>query len=105
MTWLSAFLLTQAVEGPIYLFAGRRLPTARRWLFAFGASAVTHPVVWFAFPWESASWWLCFAFAESFAVIAEGALGRLVGLPRPWLWSLAANAASVLVGLAIQWWS
>lgn len=106
MTWPVAFLLTQVVEGPIYLRAGRGLPAGRRWALALGASAITHPVVWFVFPWESAPWWMCFAAAETFAVVAEGALAKLVGLRRPWLWSLAANSASVAVGLAIQsgWW-
>ncbi len=104
MTWPVAFLLTQAVEAPIYLFAGRALPPARRWLMALGASALTHPVVWFAFPWSTSSWWGCFLAAETFAVLAEGFLGKMMGLPRPWVWSLAANAASVVVGLMIQAW-
>ena len=102
MTWITAFLITQVVEAPIYLWAGRHLSAPRRWLLALGASAVTHPVVWFAFPWQTAPWELCFFAAETFAVVAEGALGRLAGLERPWLWSLTANGASVIVGLVIQ---
>jgi len=101
MTWITAFLITEAVEAPIYLYAGRRLAPWRRWLLALGASAVTHPVVWFAFPWETASWEICLLAAETFAVVVEGGLGRLAGLPRPWIWSLVANGASVLLGLMI----
>ncbi|MBU6178320.1 MAG: hypothetical protein KGR69_01590 [Verrucomicrobia bacterium] len=102
MTWLTAFAITQAVEVPVYLFAGRRLEAGRRWLLAFGASAVTHPVVWFAFPWQTGSWELCFISAETFAVVVEGALGLIAGIRNPWPWSLAANGASVCVGIAVQ---
>ncbi len=102
MTWLTAYLLTQVVEVPVYLFAGKKLPQLRRWLLALGASTVTHPVVWFAFPWGTAPWELCFVAAEAFAVVVEGFLGKIAGLERPWLWALAANGASVLVGLIIQ---
>jgi len=102
MTWLTAFLLTQAVEVPVYLVAGRALPRGRRWLFALGASALTHPVVWFAFPWNTAPWAWCFLVAETFAVVSEGGLGKWAGLKRPWVWALIANGASVLVGLVVQ---
>lgn len=104
MTWLQAYLLTQVVEVPVYLYAGRSLPPARRWIFALAASTVTHPVVWHAFPWSTAPWWICFWGAEIFAVVVEGAIGRAVGLARPWLWALVANGASVLVGFGVQWW-
>lgn len=104
MTWLQAYLLTQAVEVPVYLYAGRSLPTMRRWILALAASTVTHPVVWFALPWSIASWWICFWGAETFAVVVEGAIGRAAGLARPWLWALAANGASVLLGFGVQWW-
>ena len=102
MTWLTAYLLTQVVEVPVYLVAGKKLPQLRRWLLAVGASSLTHPVVWFAFPWGTASWELCFVAAETFAVVVEGALGKIAGLERPWLWALVANGASVLVGLLVQ---
>lgn len=103
MTWLTAYLVTQAVEVPIYLHAGRRLSAPRRWLFAIGASTVTHPVVWFVFPWETGSWGLCFVLAETFAVVVEGALGKWAGLKRPWFRALVANGASVVVGFMVQW--
>ncbi len=103
MTWLAAYMITQAVEIPIYLYAGRRIVAWRRWLMAIGASTVTHPVVWFAFPWETASWELCFVLAETFAAVVEGGLGKLAGVARPWLWSLMANVASVAAGFVVQW--
>jgi len=103
MTWLAAYLITQAVEIPIYLYAGRRIAGWRRWFLAIGASTVTHPVVWFAFPWETASWELCFVFAEIFAVVVEGGMGKWAGLMRPWFCALVANGASVTAGLLIHW--
>jgi hypothetical protein len=104
-TWLGAFLLTQAVEIPIYLRGARRLPLRRRWILAAGASTLTHPLLWFAVPWASdvPPYWVKLAGGES-AVIAVEALfcGRL-GLRRPWLWSAAANLASVAAGVALRW--
>lgn len=103
MNWLTAFLLTEAVEAPVYLALGRGVPLLRRLLVAFGASAVTHPVLWFAFPWDRASWWWSFVIGECLVVIVEGALAWLAGFRFPWLVALAANAASVVVGLLISW--
>ena len=119
--WLLAFAFTQAVEVPVYVRAlgpGRRL--AGRALIAFGASAITHPIVWFALPrlWErlylalvglSAGFviraplarYACMALlAETFAVVVEWAYLRGFGVRRAWLWSLGANGASVTLGLA-----
>lgn len=109
--WLWAFLLTEAVEVPIYLRAllarddperpFERWPTAA--LVAFGASALTHPLVWFVMPrLISHSYVLMVATAEAFAVLAEAAWLRAFGLRRALWWALFANAASVLVGLGLR---
>lgn len=103
--WLSAFGVTQAVEIPIYLRALRerepiieRLPVAIA--VAFGASALTHPIVWFVMPRLIAGDWLTMVLvAELFAIAAEAAWLRAFGLPRALAWAAFANAASVLVGL------
>lgn len=111
--WAFAFAFTQVVEVPIYTRALRVTP-----LRAFGASAVTHPVVWFIIPWI---WSALYAWAarhvagfslgwtgqhlgygvlaESFAVAVEAAYFSSLGIKRAFLWSLAANAASSLLGL------
>ncbi len=98
--WLFAFALTQAVEMPIWAVAlcGRR----GRWLVAFGASALTHPIVWWVFPrlWPSGYWAMVVA-AEAFAVLAEAAYMRAFGLRRALPWSLLANGASCAAGFAI----
>ena len=114
--WLLAFLLTQLVEMPIYR---RRAHTS--WLEAFGASAFTHPIVWFVIPgWVYAfaervlagrfglrlgsfeAWLLMAVVAETFAVLAEAAYLKLLLRPRPLSTSLIANAASVAVGLTLR---
>lgn len=109
--WLSAFLLTQLVEVPIYTVAlarcGGRRPvllsdpvfTPRRVALAFGASLITHPVVFFVFPrvWGG-GWWHQVAAAEAFAVAFEAAYLTVLGVRRSVWWALAANAASLGVG-------
>lgn len=114
--WLLAFLVTQLVEMPIYR---RRARTT--WLEAFGASAFTHPIVWFVIPgWVYAfteqvlaarfglrltareSWLVMAIVAESFAVLAEAAYLKLLLRPRPLSTSLIANGASVAVGLTLR---
>lgn len=88
--WLARFLFTQLVEVPIYTGALRG-----RALVAFGASALTHPVVFFVFPlvWPGGGWPMLIA-AESFAVLFEAAYLHRFGLRRALAWSLVANGAS-----------
>ncbi len=94
--WLAAFAFTQLVEVPIYAVALRT-----RVLTAFGASAITHPVVWFViFPFVPLPYLGLAAVAEAFAVLAEGAyFWVLLRRRRVWLWALVANAASCGLGL------
>lgn len=123
LAWLSAFCFTQAVEIPIYVVAIRRardrddarepdLPELPAWAetapariaAAFGASLVTHPIVWFLIPrLPLGSYGAMIVFAETFAVVAEGfyfaALG-LAPLRRAMLWALVANVTSASLGLA-----
>jgi hypothetical protein len=99
LEWLAAFVLTQAIEMPIY---ARVLPGPRRWVKAFGASAITHPVVWWGFaphwPWGYVS---MLAAAETFAVVVEAVYLHALGTRRALLWSLIANAGSAGAGLLI----
>lgn len=128
-----AFAITQLVEVPIYVAAlatggpralpspGRSIP--KRAAIAFGASALTHPVVWLVMPAVamevySALFGRLFeggglgivgrtlfygVIAEGFAVVAEALYLRAFGVRRALLWAAAANAASVLVGTLIVW--
>lgn len=103
--WFLAFLFTQAVEVPVYALAARRFWPARattpwRVAIAFGASALTHPFVWFVFPRLVDDWLTMVIIAEIFAWLAEAGYLRAAGV-RKALWvSLAANAASLGLGLA-----
>lgn len=113
--WFKAFMLTQFIEMPLYaralskaprLSAGSFcLPFSVQLLFtAFGASAITHPFVWFVFPGVFASqpYWLYFLTAESFAVILEAWYLKYFGVRRFFIWSLLTNGMSAGAGLLIH---
>jgi hypothetical protein len=96
LDWLQAFVFTQLVEVPIY-----RRALGGRTAVAFGASALTHPVVWFVFPRLGLGGYAAsLVGAELFAVLVEAAWLRAFGLRRALAWSAAANAASLALGLA-----
>ncbi len=103
LDWLRALVLTQAVEAPIYRFAGK-VP----WWAALLPSMLTHPFVWFAFPRlmeAGASYTQMAAAAELFAWLVEAAFFRMalgMALGRGLALSLLANGASVCAGLAIH---
>jgi hypothetical protein len=96
--WLAAFLFTQVVEVqvPIYGYALRG-----RALVAFGASALTHPIVWFVIPrvWHGGGYLGLVAVSEAFAILAEAFYMKKAGLAHPLRWSIAANLASSSLGL------
>ena len=108
--WLGAFVFTQGVEVPIWAFALRRhrrlQSRAEPWplwacvMVGFGASAITHPFVWFAFPRYIADYLTMVLVAEAFAVGVEALYTGMLGLRWALGWSLLANAASALLGLA-----
>jgi hypothetical protein len=97
--WALAFLFTQAVEMPIYAFALRPRGWGKRLAVAFGASAITHPLVWAGvLAFAGSHYWEAVFAAEAFAVAAEAGWLRLFGVRRALGWSMLANGASVLVG-------
>ncbi|MCB9704153.1 MAG: hypothetical protein H6711_19855 [Myxococcales bacterium] len=101
--WLSAYLLTQSVEIPIYVMATRGRPWRARLVIAAAASQLTHPMVWFvipAIPWPSYDAY--FAGAEGFAVLVEALLLWGLGVRRALFWSIGANASSVAVGSLLR---
>lgn len=101
LAWLTAFAVTQLVEMPIYAAALGQRPWPERIALAFGASAVTHPFVWFVFPPLFEGYWTMVLVAETFAVVVEGLWFWCFGLKRAILWALLANATSVGVGFAL----
>ncbi len=106
--WLLAFSITSLVEIPIRTRALRH-HADRRWsltlalLLAFTASALTHPFVYFAFPWLlRPGGWAFLVVAESFAVLVEAWWLRRLEVRDALLWALVANAASVAVGSMVR---
>ena len=98
--WLIAFVFTQTVEVPIYS-VGLRVGL----LPAFGASAITHPILWFAiFPYlPLPRFWLVIV-GETFAFLVEAAYFAFVFHRRRVLvWSALANGASFGTGLLSRW--
>jgi hypothetical protein len=97
--WLIAFAVTQAVEVPIYGLGA----TERKWGVAFGASLITHPIVWFVFPrYFPGSYPVMIACAELFAVAIEATWLASFGVRKPIEWSFFANMASFCTGLVLQ---
>jgi len=96
--WLGAFLFTQLVEVPIYGIAMRG-----RLIVAFTASLITHPVVWFAFPYlgraVGSPYPVTVLAAELFAISVEALFLGKMGLKKAWLWALVANLTSASLGL------
>ena len=104
IAWLSAFVLTQLVECPIYVWALR--PRRNVWAWAFLASAITHPLVFFVFPTlELGSYWNNVAYAEAFAVCIEAAYLSALSVRYSVLWALLANGTSLVVGLTLRHWA
>jgi hypothetical protein len=83
------------------VFALRERPWVQRLALAFGASAITHPFVWFLFPRLVEDYWTMVALAETFAVVVEAVWLWRFGLKRAILWTLLANGTSVGIGFAL----
>lgn len=104
--WLFAFALTTvselAVAVPLLAPAGSR---ARRFGAVCLGQLATHPAVWFIWPllgWSRPSYVLV---AESFALIVEMLVYRLVFERLQWSRALAASALANATSLAIGlWW-
>jgi hypothetical protein len=106
--WLAAFLLTVAVETPIAvrLLRGTDPGGWRLVALVIFANLATHPAVWFIFPQlflvgtpsftVAAELWAVTAEAVFYGVAIRGVTPlRAIGT------SIAANAASFLVGLVV----
>lgn len=100
--WLGAFVLTQMIEVPVYLLFSSTLPWNKRLWFAFGASTITHPIIWFALPWAAMPYAASVILAEAFAISVEAIWGRAWHVRRPWMASLIANALSASIGMLVR---
>ena len=101
MWWLSAFLVTQLVEIPIYR---RALDNRHRaWLLAAVPSSLTHPIVFFVFPsLFPEAYWRGVLVAEAFAVLVEAGILSQMGVRNSIAWAIMANVSSVCVGLTLR---
>jgi hypothetical protein len=98
--WLQSFAFTQLVEVPVYM---QFLPGGR-WraaVIGFGATALTHPLVWFVFPVVVRGNWLRMTtWSELFAFGAEAIYMCIWLSPKKaFAASLFANGASLGLGL------
>ena len=106
--WLSAFVITLALELPIYAGLLRKVMGARRALLVgFAVNALTHPVLWFLWPWFG-PWWLWLTTGELLVFAVETFLvaASLRFQPEPrrammtaGMASMCANAVSAAAGL------
>ena len=105
--WLRAFALTLLAEIPIAtpLLATVERSVGRRLAIVVVANLATHPLVWFLFPGLTFGRPMRFALSEAWAVLAEILIYKLIWPPlrvrRAVLVSLAANAASFALGIAL----
>jgi hypothetical protein len=106
--WLRAFGVTLAVEAAVAVPALRRTEPRLARLMATVALAnlATHPLVWFLFPGLAVGYLPRLIGSETFAVVVEAGTYAFVlerlGVRRATVVSLAANAASVAVGLVLR---
>lgn len=104
LLWFAAFAWTIALEQPIYTLALRRY--VRRWwtpcAIALAVNAITHPLLWFAFPRFEPYWQYVLA-GELCVIAVEAAIAWLVirRVGPAIAASVVANAMSTLVGLAL----
>jgi hypothetical protein len=96
LSWLAAFIFTQLVEVPIYVRGLGVRPVT-----AFGASLITHPLLWLgvSHPAAPGTYLQRVVVAEVAACLVEAVYFGRQGARRALLWSLLANAASLALGL------
>jgi len=105
--WLRAFALTLAIEGAVaFPLLSRVEPSSARRLGAIlVANLATHPLVWFFFPRLGWAWPTVMLVAEVWAFGFEIVAYRVIFAGASWarcaLVSVAANGASLLVGLGV----
>lgn len=99
--WALAFLLTEAIEVPVYTAALAGRTMLRRLVLAAAASLLTHPWVWmFVLRFGYPHYWLTVAGSELFAVAVESLYLSWLKVRRPLVWALVANGLSLVGGMA-----
>ncbi len=107
LAWLKALAFTWLIEVGLGLFVlGRKASIGRRLGLLLLASAITHPCVWFVFPFIGLKYLTAMILAEAFAVIVEAGVYYWgipqLGLRRALATSLFLNGASLGLGLVMR---
>lgn len=106
--YLTAFLATNALEAPFYFWLLRRVPLQERTVYLFSGNLLTHPAVYFLFPFfffkASQGYGVLLTFSELFAFGAETLfiyfLGRTRFFPTVF-WIVTANLFSWWIGVFV----
>ena len=107
MTWIMAFTLTQVIEITVGMLFWRdkEVSSLRKISILFGASLITHPMVWFVFPQirdeGGFSYGEYLLMAESYAYGVEALYYYAFRVQRPILLSVIANTCSFLTGVML----
>ena len=104
VTWLKLFILAQLIELPIY-YKLIEAHNVKKLLLGFGASAITHPLLWFMMPWDSAPFLLLLVIGEAAVFIVEGIFLKSFGIKNPFYISTLANSASMITGVLIDYFN
>ena len=112
--WLKAFLLTLAIEIPLFTVIGRKLiarTTVKisipRLALAGGVgTCLTHPLLWFVWPRLISNYLVYIITGELLVAVIESftfyAVARPIELKHAFITSFAANASSYGIGLIIS---
>ena len=107
MNWITAFTITQVLEisvGNIF-WKDTNVSRAKKILILFGASLITHPMVWFVFSDirndGGFSYYEYLFMAESYAYGIEAWYYYILKVKRPVLLSIITNTCSFCAGLLI----
>ena len=105
--WGRGFALTLVVEALVaFPLLGSLATPTRRGSAILAAQLLTHPAVWFILPALGLTRFAYLTMAETWAIVAEMALYRLVFAELPWSRafgiSALANGASLAVGMLAQ---
>ena len=107
MTWIMAFTLTQVLEiiAGSLIWREKTVSWFRKVCIIFGASLITHPMVWFVFPSIRHDAGLSYGeylfMAESYAYSVEALYYYVLRVKRPVLLSVVANTCSFLTGVLL----
>ena len=94
--WLNAFLLTLLIEIPIY-FSCIRGKVWERLLLSYAPTGLTHPPLWFLFPWGQYDYLFLYVSSELLVLLVEGSYLKLMKVDKPFKLAFTANIFSALV--------